>query len=308
MPVLAAVLAMLALAPSPPAEARASVDFHHHRLSNSTLVWRRPVSGAVARRFAYGANPFRAGWHRGVDLAAPPGSPVRAACSGVVVTARPGVATLRCGPWRVTHLPLASHAVAVGDAVRAGSVVGTVSVGGEHRGLHLGVRRESDRFAYVDPLPFFAGRTSAPPTVGPPRTTRVPRSGPSGARPVVPPAPPPVSAGDRAIDRRVPQPGVVQLDARGASGRSALDALRGLPPATAPVSPPAAVPASPPGPLHGAPTPPVRVSSPAGAGGLAPWPAWVGLALLALGAVGGGVRVRVRRGRARVSSPVPSAR
>ena len=75
---------------------------------------------------------------------------------------RPGVVTLRCGP-------LARHPSAAGARsrsrsarrVRAGRVVGTVGASGEHRGLHLGVRREGDRFAYVDPLPFLAGRTTA---------------------------------------------------------------------------------------------------------------------------------------------------
>ena len=65
----------------------------------------------MLRAFAYGPDPFRRGWHRGVDLAGAPGTAVRAACSGTVVTARAvagaeGVVTLLCGRWRVTHLPL----------------------------------------------------------------------------------------------------------------------------------------------------------------------------------------------------------
>ena len=301
MPVLAAVLAMLALAPSPPAEARASVDFHNHRLSNSTLVWRRPVPGAVARPFAYGANPFRAGWHRGVDLAAPPGSPVRAACSGVVVTARPGVVTLRCGPWRVTHLPLASHAVAVGDAVRAGRVVGTVGV----------ERRAPRACTSVSAARVTASRTwtrsRSSQAARPPRPPSHRRARPASRAPVraAPARRPLPRARLGRRPRTVPRvpTAVVPLDARGASGRGTRRcarrrprprrvAARGARPRAASRRAARAV----------------RVSSPAGAGGLAPWPAWVGLALLLVGAVGGGVRVRVRRGRARVSSPVPSAR
>jgi hypothetical protein len=209
----------------------------------------------VARPFAYGANPFRAGWHRGVDLAAPVGAPVRAACPGVVVTARPGVVTLRCGPWRVTHLPLGSVAVRAGASVRAGHLVGTVGAGGEHRGLHLGVRRAGDRFAYVDPLLFLTNGTRTPPTVPAPRTTRVPRTGPGSSRAVGPPG-------------------------------------------AAAAPPPAAVPATP--------AQEVRVSAPTGARALAPWPAWAGLALLLLGALGGGVRIRARRARVARTTPVPS--
>ena len=62
----------------------------------------------MAREFAYGADPFRAGRHRGADSRARPGSAVRAACSGRVVWAGRDVVTLRCGGLRVTHLPLAT--------------------------------------------------------------------------------------------------------------------------------------------------------------------------------------------------------
>ena len=46
--------------------------------------WVRPVDGDVLRAFAVGADRYAAGQHRGVDLAAPPGAPVRAACGGRV--------------------------------------------------------------------------------------------------------------------------------------------------------------------------------------------------------------------------------
>ena len=67
-----------------------------------------------------------------------------------------GVVTLRCGRWRVTALPLASLAVRVGERVRAGATIGRVGTMPGHAGLHVGVRRASDRFAYVDPLPLLA--------------------------------------------------------------------------------------------------------------------------------------------------------
>jgi hypothetical protein len=265
------------------------------------MEWRRPVPVAVARPFVYGSDPFRAGQHRGVDFAAPPGSEARAACSGVVATARPGLVTLRCGPWRVTHLPLGSVSVAEGAVVRAGRVIGSVGFSSEHRGLHLGVRRAGDRFAYVDPLTFLGGRTTAPPTVPPPRTVRVPRSGPGPARPSGSPAP--------------------VADAPPAPVPASPPGVPVSPPAPSALAPSAPVPASPPA-AAGVPSRATRLSaphsaldssrvrslSPAGDGGLAPWPAWVGLALLLVGAVGGGVRVRVRRARAGAAAPVPSAR
>ena len=127
--------------------------------------WLRPVPGEVARPFDYArATPFAAGAHRGVDLAAAPGSRVRAACAGVVTHAGPvpggeRAVSVRCdGSWRATFLPLARVAVAAGAAVRAGAALGTLA--GGHGGLHLGVRREGDPFGYVDPLALLAPPTA----------------------------------------------------------------------------------------------------------------------------------------------------
>jgi hypothetical protein len=159
-------------------------------------AWHRPVPGAVARPFTYSPEaPFQAGRHRGVDLASPPGAPVRAACTGDVATALPGLVTLRCGPWRVTHLPLASVSVRARAAVRAGEVVGRLGADPAHTGLHVGVRRAGDAFAYVDPLPFLRGTPARPPVAAAPRRG-VPREGPRPPSPVA--AAPPVSAPLRA--------------------------------------------------------------------------------------------------------------
>jgi Peptidase family M23 len=162
------------------------------------LHWQAPVPGPVVRAFSYGADPFARGWHRGVDLRAGPGTAVRAACGGRVVTALPGaVVTLRCGPWRVTHLPLAGVSVHLGQRVAAGARVGRLGVSRDHRGLHLGVRRAGDPFGYVDPLPFLQARppSSIPPLAAAPRRVRPPRSAPA-PRFVRPPraAPAPVRA------------------------------------------------------------------------------------------------------------------
>src|SRR5215212_6707735 len=101
------------------------------------ILWRAPVPGRVVRAFSYGAEVFARGWHRGADLRAAPGATVHAACGGVVVTALAGrVVTLRCGPWRVTHLPLARVAVRAGQHVAPGTPLGTLGVSFAHRGLH----------------------------------------------------------------------------------------------------------------------------------------------------------------------------
>jgi len=150
-------------------------------------AWTRPLPGPVSRAFAYSAaRPFRAGQHRGADFAGAPGAVVRAACGGRVAYAGRGVVTLRCGPWRVTQLPLATLAVHAGTRVREGARLGTLAPSAAHAGLHLGVRRAGDRFAYVDPVPL----------LGP----EVPRVGPPGAARR---APPPHIAAQRRLPVRI---------------------------------------------------------------------------------------------------------
>jgi murein DD-endopeptidase MepM/ murein hydrolase activator NlpD len=152
IPLVAAVLAL----PAVPSAAQAE-------------RWLRPVSGEVARSFSYvRAAPFVRGAHRGADLAAAPGTTVRSACSGTVVHAGPvarqgRAVSVRCGTRRVSYLPLASVTVRAGAPIGAGSPLGTVAAG--HGGLHVGVRRDADRFGYEDPMPLLA---PAPPVSAPP--------------------------------------------------------------------------------------------------------------------------------------------
>jgi hypothetical protein len=215
-------------------------------------TWRPPVAGGLTRPFAVTTSPFAAGQHRGIDLRAAPGTPVRAPCGGRVVFAgragtSGGVVTLRCGRWRVTHLPLATITVHAGTSVGPGTRLGTVARGTDHAGLHLGVRREGNRFAYVDPLRFLAPAPTAPL--------------------------PPLGRPPRAHRSLPPSPGAPLATA-----------------ATAPVAAAATAPVA-----HRAPLAPPQVDAAAGSGrrGLAPWPAWLGLALVLAGA---GVRWRGRIG------------
>ena len=195
LPVAAAVTSVLAAVLVPPAVPSAALAER----------WLRPVPGEVARTFHYSRGaPFTPGAHRGVDLAAPPGTAVRSACAGRVVhagrVAGRGVVSVRCGARRVTHLPLRSIGVRAGARVRAGASIGTLGAG--HGGLHLGVRAEGDPFGYVDPMTLLPGaeRPLAPvaarPRRGRPRTIRLPpRAGPvtlrAPARPLTAPVSPP---------------------------------------------------------------------------------------------------------------------
>jgi hypothetical protein len=247
--------------------------------SPASASWRPPVDGALARRFAVTTNPFAAGQHRGIDLRARPGTSVRAPCGGRVVVAgrvgtSGGVVTLRCGRWRVTHLPLATIAVHAGTSVARGARLGTVARGAGHIGLHLGVRREAKRFGYVDPLRFL---TLTPTTPLPP-LGRAPR----GDRKLPPsPRPPRASA-----------PATAPL-ARPTTAPLARPAMAPLArPATAPLATPLTAPLAAPHLARFA------LGAGAGRGGLAPWPAWLGLALVLAG-IGvrrrGTLRTRTRR-------------
>jgi hypothetical protein len=281
--------------------------------------WLRPVPGELARSFSYTrAAPFARGAHRGVDLGAAPGTAVRSACSGMVVhagpVARAGVVSMRCGGRRVSYLPLARVAVGAGAAVAAGAAIGTVAAG--HGGLHLGVRREADRFAYEDPLALLApGRpTPRPPATAPSRRTRPPARAPRRV-PAAKPAPVPhivPAAKPAPVPRRVPA-------AKPAPVPHIVPAAKPAPvPHIVPAAKPAPVPRSAlpaPRPARRAPVPAVapRVAAtrrgappragpalpaarPAGSGSVAPWPVWAGLALALAGAAGSGTTaVRQRR-------------
>jgi hypothetical protein len=138
--------------------------------------WTPPVPAPPTRLFDLGPDPFARGQHRGVDFDTAPGERVRSACGGRVVfagrVAGAGTVSVRCGPWRVSYAPLERIAVRRGAPVGPGRRVGRVSAAAAHAGLHLGVRRESSRFGYVDPLRFLAGPRGAPPPVVPARGPR----------------------------------------------------------------------------------------------------------------------------------------
>jgi hypothetical protein len=255
--------------------------------------WIAPVDGAVVRAFAFGRDPYAAGQHRGVDLAARATEPVRAPCSGRVRFAGPvpghrrGV-TIACGRYAATVLELAAVRVHRGAVVVRGAVVGVAGAGG----LHLGARRLGERHGYVDPL----GLLDRRPPLGhaPPAGRRpgirgpVPAPEPTAApRPLPRPVPVP-DAGPRRVPGALPVPDAGPRRARRGRPLAAPDRGREPIPAQRPVAGAPATPA--PVPAHGA-------------GAVA----WLGAGLVAM-AVGGVVRARRRRTapRAAAASRVPS--
>ena len=221
-------------------------------------AWRWPLEGQVAREFRVGANPYAGGQHRGVDLAAPLRTPVRAACSGPVRFAgRVGdsglVVSVLCGELIASYLHLEAIAVRRGEHVGTGRRLGAVGSSGDPppgpAHLHLGAR-EAATGRYRDPLELLGGRGAPPgaPVVGGPRTAR--------PRPV--PSPAPLG--------RAPAP------------------ARGLAPAPAPGLAPAPVLAAPP---PDVPAPNRSI----------PLAAWLGLVLFAAGVPLGGLIRRSPRAR-----------
>lgn len=124
-------------------------------------AWRAPVEPVVVvEPFDGPAVPWAAG-HRGVDLDAPVGTPVRAPRGGVVTFAgvvvdRPVLTVRHDDGLRSSVEPVAAS-VAVGDRVTAGSVVGTVTADRSHCDpacVHWGVR---DGDVYLDPMLLLRG-------------------------------------------------------------------------------------------------------------------------------------------------------
>ena len=114
----------------------------------------------VARGFAPPAQRWEAG-HRGVDLVAEAGTPVRAAGAGRVVyaglLAGRGVVSVVHGELRTTYEPVQAS-VTTGQHVAAGDVVGSLQPQGHCvpvACLHWGLRRGE---AYLDPLALVADR------------------------------------------------------------------------------------------------------------------------------------------------------
>ncbi|MCC6311464.1 MAG: M23 family metallopeptidase [Trueperaceae bacterium] len=130
----------------------------------STTGFALPVQGRVSSYFGWrnvSVNGNR--YHGGLDIAAPSGTPVKAARSGVVT--RSGwwgtygnVVVLDHGDGSETrYAHLSAVAVRVGQALRQGDVLGAVGSTGASTGPHLHFEVRFDGRA-VDPLPYLQGR------------------------------------------------------------------------------------------------------------------------------------------------------
>jgi murein DD-endopeptidase MepM/ murein hydrolase activator NlpD len=129
--------------------------------ASGAYVW--PVWGPVIRGFDEPQGPFAPG-HRGIDVAADPGTPVRAAQDGMVAFAGPVgrdlyVSVDHPDGIRTTYSWLSAISVSRGQEVRREAVLGATGSG--HPGvepphLHFGARKGT---SYIDPLTLLERQT-----------------------------------------------------------------------------------------------------------------------------------------------------
>jgi murein DD-endopeptidase MepM/ murein hydrolase activator NlpD len=124
-------------------------------------TYRWPVHGAVIRPFEPPANQFSAG-HRGIDIAAPFGTPIRAPADGIVSFAGAVAGSLfisidHAAGIRTSYSWVSDISVTKGQVVRAGEVIGKTGQGhpgSDRTHLHFSVRLDG---TYIDPMLLLGG-------------------------------------------------------------------------------------------------------------------------------------------------------
>ena len=130
--------------------------------------WAWPADGPVLRSFSVAEDRYAAGQHRGIDIGAALGAPVRAPAAGTVSFAGPvpgggrAVTILTADGYAITLLQLGSTVVAPGGVVTEGTVVGQVGDSEDAvtrvSHVHLGIRVAADPNGYVDPASLLPAR------------------------------------------------------------------------------------------------------------------------------------------------------
>ncbi|MFF0151300.1 M23 family metallopeptidase [Micromonospora sp. NPDC005203] len=144
--------------PAPAKTAAAKAKPKPKKTTKPTPAWVNPMPGAEVTS-CYGQR-----WgtlHAGIDLALPSGTPIRAAAAGTVTQA--GDASdgygnsvfIDHGNGYLTHYAHQSRiAVTVGQAVKAGQVIGYEGATGDATGPHLHFEVHQGMWNQIDPAPF----------------------------------------------------------------------------------------------------------------------------------------------------------
>lgn len=167
-----------------------------------------PVEGRITSTFGERHDPFtkELKYHQGIDIAAPTGTPVKAAGDGKVIDATGryqgnaawgNVVVIDHGHGLVTrYAQLDSFIVRKGDKVKAGDAIGAVGATGRATGPHLHFEVILDG-ENIDPQPVAAPlaplspRTTRKVMISPAALTPAPVVATPGIAPVVKPAPAP---------------------------------------------------------------------------------------------------------------------
>jgi murein DD-endopeptidase MepM/ murein hydrolase activator NlpD len=129
-------------------EARSNTD-----ADQAAFIW--PVRGSVISRFG---SHRASGWHRGVDIKAPPGTPIRAAAPGTVVFSGwqssygRMVKIAHANGLSTVYAHNSANFVKAGDPVKEGTFIGTVGRSGRAttNHVHFEIRRNG---VAKNPLP-----------------------------------------------------------------------------------------------------------------------------------------------------------
>ncbi len=120
-----------------------AAEDYQHRMDHTPSIW--PTEGRITSPFGYRRSPFtrRIQFHGGIDIASSSGTPILAAANGRVVEAsyRSGwgrLIILDHGYDFITYYAhLRGFAVAIGDIVSKGEVIGYMGNSGSSTGTHL---------------------------------------------------------------------------------------------------------------------------------------------------------------------------
>ena len=156
----------------PPVQVTPEMPDHHETTSEvdteASTAWTMPAEGRLSSAFGKRADPFTqtTQLHRGIDIAAPAGAPIRAAQSGTVVfSGHLGgygntIILEHAGGYRTLYGHASRNLVKEGELISAEQVIGEVGSSGRSTGthLHFELQKSGER---LDPREFFltSGRT-----------------------------------------------------------------------------------------------------------------------------------------------------
>lgn len=129
-----------------------------------------PVSGHITSAFGWRTHPIYGtqNFHTGIDIAAPEGTPIYSSEAGVVEVANHGGAIgLQVTISHATHKTIYGHmsriAVAPGQSIQQGDLIGYVGSTGDSTGPHLHFtvyEQQADGWQRIDPANYLAQSSS----------------------------------------------------------------------------------------------------------------------------------------------------